>query len=633
MRRITATGRMAAIGALLWAAAAWGETFVSSAFRLDLRMEGGVREAEPVEIVQTSAAWQESLEAGGCVAEVTHRAPGADEAETLHRTTSPGTESFVWDALHAIPGDHAFTHTIRDGGTVVETMEMTYRVPEPRLEAIRIFGPTNFASGNSAQYMCMGYFSDGAGREVPATWSLDEGATGVEVAADGTLAAEQSRSDQTVTLHAVAEVAGMSAEDSLGVTVTAAWLRLRQDALNVEKDAGEWSVAVSCSGAWSAESTEDWLTLIEPGGEGDGLVAFSVTKNTNASTRRATVNLACGILSAKLAVKQDPGQEVVRVTVLFDPRGGEADYASHEYLTGDTYGTLPKAWLAGQVFGGWWTQPNGQGTRVIQTTEVSADIEQLYAFWRGLTVADALNGALDWTDGGDTPWVIDTDTRIDGVASMRSGAIGNNGTSTLMAEVTGPGTLSFWWRTSSDESFDKVMFFVDETPSTALANPVAQLSGETGWEHCNVEIPGERQILRWVYAKDAYDGVGRDCAWLDGVVWMPRSVTQSGGAPDPAPWFGLYGLDYATQANEDSDGDGLTNIEEWTIGSDPLVEDGFSLTLVSESDGLHVVPVPYLGEQREYIIEGKANLDDDQWVSPTNATHRFFRGIVKTKEP
>ena len=617
--------------AMASAAQGAGETFVSPVFRLDLRMEGGVRAAEPVEIVQTSAAWQESLVAGDCVAEVSHRAPGAEEAEVLHRTTSPGTESFVWDALHAIPGDHAFSHTIKRGDTVVETMEMTYRVPEPRLEAIRIFGPAEFASGNSARYVCMGYFSDGAGREVPATWSLPEAPAGVAVAEDGTLSAEQSTADRTVALRAEASVDGTDAADELAVTVSAAKLKLLQTALNVDSDENGWSVPLTCTGpSWSAESSADWLTLIETNGTDDGLLAFHVEKNPEETYRKATVTVTCGILTAKLLVKQDPGVPAVPVTVTFDACGGTADYTTHEYISGEPYGTLPQATLSGKVFGGWWTRPEGQGTRIIQTTEVSADVTTLYAYWRDRTAADALDNSLDWTEGGDVPWVIDTATYLSGDSSMRSGAIGDNGTSTIMVEVKGPGTVAFWWKTSCEAEYDQLMLF--DGGSTNRADAVAAISGQTKWEHATYEVGGGTHLFRWVYAKDRVGGEGRDCVWLDGVVWMPGSIDQDIESRMRA-WFGLYGLEYPSTAALDTDGDGLTNMEEFTVGSNPIDPDSaFRINLLWEDGEATVVPDPYLGgDEREYTIEGKTSMDEVEWTVPANATHRFFRATVRTK--
>ena len=163
------------------------EAFVSSPFRLDMRVENGKRVAEAVEIIQASAAWVDGD--GEAIAKVRHTPPGG-EAETLHTTTSAGTESFTWDALHSVTGDHVFVHTIWRGAAQVDTMTITFTVPDPVLNAIRIFGPANFYSGNTAQYTCMGYFSDDSGRQVSPVWSLVEPVAGVSVDQNGVLSAD-----------------------------------------------------------------------------------------------------------------------------------------------------------------------------------------------------------------------------------------------------------------------------------------------------------------------------------------------------------------------------------------------------------------------------------------------------------
>lgn len=622
---------MTLVVAACLATCAGAETFISSAFRLDLRMENGIRSAEPEEIVQTSAAWREGLEAGSGVAVTTHRAPGAEGTEEMHRTTSAGTESFVWDALHAVPGEHVFTHTIWDAGKAVDTMSVSFAVPEPRLEAVRVFGPTNFASGSGAKYVCMGYFSDGSGREVEAEWSLAGGASGVTVGADGTVTAGQATVAQSVGVRAAAEVDGASAADELTVTVSAAWLRLAQTRMSVEKGASEGTVTVKCSGEWKAESSAEWLELTEVSGTGDGVLAFTVGRNTNTSSRTATVTVRCEpLLSTKLSVKQGAGEEQMWVTVTFDARGGKADYATHEYITGGPYGTLPQATLAGMVFAGWWTEPDGKGTRVIETTEVTTAVTSLYAKWRDMTAADALDNPLDWTDGGDTPWVVDDTTHLEGTTSMRSGAVGDYGTSTLMAQVEGPGTVSFWWKASSEEGRDVLYLFEGASTNNAMA----EISGQTKWEHCTHAVTNSgATLLRWVYWKDEEKGQGRDCAWLDGVVWMPGNPggVIGEGVALPSEWYAMYGIAGASE-DDDTDGDGLTNYEEYLVGSDPSnPESGFSLKLLWEDGSPTVVPSPFLGDQRKYTIEGKVNMDDPKWVSPTNGTHRFFRATVDPK--
>ena len=56
------------------------------------------------------------------------------------------------------------------------------------------------------------------------------------------------------------------------------------------------------------------------------------------------------------------------------------------------------------------------------------------------------NSVFDWTTYGDAEWSYQTSIAADGVDSLQSGEIGDDGFSVLETEVVGPGTLSFDWR-------------------------------------------------------------------------------------------------------------------------------------------------------------------------------------------
>ncbi len=615
---------------------AWGEeAFVSSPFRLDMRIENGKRVAESVEIIQASAAWAGG--SGDTVAKVRHTPPGG-EAETLHTTTSAGTESFAWDALHSVTGDHVFVHTIWRGGAQVDTMSVTFTVPDPTLNAVRIFGPTNFYSGNTAQYTCMGYFSDDSGRQVLPVWSLVEPMAGVSIDQNGVLSADESATAKSVTMRAVAELNGHIATNELAVTIAAAYLSFGQQRprLYLESTASEASVRVSCSGVWTAESSEDWLVVSEGAGTGDGLFVLSCGKNPSEDDRNAIVTVRCGTLTQTMRVMQYGGEPETRVTVAFDAQGGTATYGEHEYVVGEKYGTLPYATKAGKVFGGWWTQTGGQGMRVLASTEATAAVTVLYAYWRDMEAKDALDNALDWMGDGDADWVIDETESKMGGSSMRSGVIGRQKVSTIFTEVTGPGTISFWWRTSCSE--DDCLVFYD---NGNYINLNYEIYGETGWLHQEYTISDEgTHYISWSYEKYTRTGEGRDCGWLDGVVWMPDFASGEGiggqGVGEhavPAAWKSMYGITAETSADDDSDGDGMTDFEEYIVGSNPTdPESKFTVSITMEGGTPVLEPSPYLGEgQRTYTIEGKANLNDPNWEPADNSKHRFFRAKVELK--
>ena len=622
----------AAVGAVATGAIlpAYGDdAFVSSPFRLDMRMENGRRIADAVEVFQTSAAWVGGV--GDAIAKVRHTPPGG-EAETLRTTTSAGTESFAWDALHSVTGDHVFVHTIWRGGAQVDTMSVTFTVPDPVLNAIRIFGPASFYSGNTAQYTCMGYFSDDSGRQVLPVWSIVEPMAGVSIDQNGVLSADESASAKSVTLRAVATLNGRVATNELSVTVGAAYLSLGQRRLYLESTASEASVRVSCSGVWTAESSEDWLVVSDGSGTGDGMFVLSCGKNPSTGDLQATVTVRCGTLTQTMRVMQYGGEPETRVTVEFDAQGGAATYGEHDYVVGEKYGTLPYATKSGKVFGGWWTQTGGHGTRVLASSEATAEVTVLYAYWRDMEAKDALDNALDWMDDGDAYWVIDETESKMGGSSMRSGAVGRRKASTIITEVTGPGTISFWWRTSCSDYDCLALYDGDEY--------VDEIYGESGWQHYEYTIEDEgTHYISWSYEKYTSTGEGRDCAWLDGVVWTPDFSGSEiggqgvGGRAVPAAWKSMYGITAETSSDDDSDGDGMTDYEEYVVGTNPTdPESKFTVSITMEGGTPVLEPSPYLGEgRRTYTIEGKADLNDTKWEPADNSKHRFFRAKVELK--
>ena len=78
--------------------------------------------------------------------------------------------------------------------------------------------------------------------------------------------------------------------------------------------------------------------------------------------------------------------------------------------------------------------------------------EATATFTRGESLSEAANlyGYTMETDSA-APWTVDAAVSHDGVSSVRSGAIGNNGTTYLMASVKKAGKVSFWWNTQCEE--------------------------------------------------------------------------------------------------------------------------------------------------------------------------------------
>ena len=624
------------IGCIAWhfaVGAVAGTVFSSTAFRLDtLGTNGVARVAASVEQLEMSPSWQSGLPSPFAVATVLRIA--SDGTEEILGTVSGDTRQAVsWDTSRLPPGEHVLRHSITDvSGTLVDSLTATFIVPQPRIVGLTILGPDSVYGGETGNFSCVATYSNGETENVTPDWSLSSGMGAGTVDSAGTFTAQDVSVSAAVTILASFTCGGATVTATKDVSVQPAFLSLAKASMSAAKVKASYELGISCSGAWNAASGEEWLTIKTPASSGNGVLVFEVAKNTVASTRKAVITVTSGSRTAKCTVKQAVGEPDVVVTVAFDACGGTST-ESRQYVVGEAYGFLPTVTYPGWEFAGWWTGPNGTGSRVLPATPVSADVTVLYAAWAVTSMTGALNNDLDWIGDLANPWVPDAGVSLDGKMSMRSAAIDDSQSSSLSLNVKGPGVLAFYWRVSSESDFDVLSFF------DGLAE-IATISGETKWiPYTHVISDSDMHELRWVYSKDDADGNGMDCGWLDLVAWTPNSlgtetVLSAGGIPVPVRWCSDHGLvPQASALALDSDGDGFANWEEFVAGTDPNDNQsrlGIRIEVPEGGDPV-LYAVPYLGEARNYTFVGKTNLTDAAWIAPTNSSHRFFRVQVEMK--
>ena len=198
--------------------------------------------------------------------------------------------------------------------------------------------------------------------------------------------------------------------------------------------------------------------------------------------------------------------------VVFDPCGGTLDKTTIAFKLGAQYSSLPKPTMAGYTFLGWFTEAE-DGVEVAATDRCKTGVTKLYAHWEVYVdpFVDAICEARNLTffSEGEHPWFVDGD------GAARSGAIGDDGATTLATTVQGKGTLSFRWRTSSEGEYDWLRLRID-------GNEVASISGERSWADFSHAIATEgSHTVEWRYDKDGSVSDGEDCGWIDDVVWTP----------------------------------------------------------------------------------------------------------------
>jgi hypothetical protein len=160
------------------------------------------------------------------------------------------------------------------------------------------------------------------------------------------------------------------------------------------------------------------------------------------------------------------------------------------------------------------------------------------------TLAQALDATnLKWSTFGNADWFAETNITEDGIAAAQSGRITNSMLTDLQTTVIGPGTLTFWWKVSSEQLFDVLSFWNGTGP-----NATASISGEVDWEQKNFLIGPGSQTLTWVYSKDPDVSVGLDAGWLAHVSFTPTVPAQL-GVPMLLPNGSLLFSVYATNGS------------------------------------------------------------------------------------
>ena len=145
----------------------------------------------------------------------------------------------------------------------------------------------------------------------------------------------------------------------------------------------------------------------------------------------------------------------------------------------------------------------------------------------GLVLEDFETGELGegWTNDATHPWRIVAEDPYEGQYCIKSGGAGvSNVTSTLiLSHMAGSNdTISFYYKVSSEGSYDKLHFYIDNQEKN-------NWSGTIGWTKAAYPVSEGRHSYKWTYTKDGSVNTGSDCAWID-YVGLPAARVMAGTA-------------------------------------------------------------------------------------------------------
>lgn len=141
-----------------------------------------------------------------------------------------------------------------------------------------------------------------------------------------------------------------------------------------------------------------------------------------------------------------------------------------------------------------------------------------FSLTSGLTAEGFETGnfsAWNWTQSGTLPWTVATGTVHGGTYAAKSGAITDGQTSSmsLALQVASSSNLSFYYKVSSEATYDYLKFYIDGVQQT-------QWAGEVDWTLATYTLAAGAHTCTWTYSKDGSVSNGSDAAWVDDIV-MP----------------------------------------------------------------------------------------------------------------
>ena len=131
-----------------------------------------------------------------------------------------------------------------------------------------------------------------------------------------------------------------------------------------------------------------------------------------------------------------------------------------------------------------------------------------------------------WAQGANG-WEIDSDA-YEGSYSMKSSDIDDSQTASISItmDVEKDGEIIFWKKISSENNYDKLCFYVNDTK-------MGEWSGCDSWSEENFDVAAGQVTFTWAYEKDGFFSSDDDCAWID-MIFFP-----DGGILLEAPIFSI----------------------------------------------------------------------------------------------
>ena len=124
----------------------------------------------------------------------------------------------------------------------------------------------------------------------------------------------------------------------------------------------------------------------------------------------------------------------------------------------------------------------------------------------------------NWTFSQNNAWtIVDNGSKGKCAKSTNAGLSYTDYSMTLTVDVLAPGELTFMYKVSSEQNYDKLFFYMDNQEK-------GNWSGTVDWAQFTQPVSAGTHTFRWNYHKDGSVDNGDDCAMVDDILFPPTSV-------------------------------------------------------------------------------------------------------------